>query len=333
MAAYTTERVLDVQHWSDRLFSFRTTRGAGLRFENGQFLMLGLEIDGRRIVRAYSIASANYEEHLEFYSIKVPGGPLTSRLQHIERDSSLLVSSKPTGTLVLRDLKPGRRLIMLATGTGVAPFVSIAKDPETYERFEQVILLRGARVNADLAYGDAVIRRLREDADLGDTVRARLLDYPTVTRDTSRYRGRVTTNIASGQVFSDLGVGPLDPECDRLMICGNMRMLADAQALLESRGFEPSPQVGVAGDYLVERAFVESLDTAAPRREPAIGGGGLGRRGTGRHRPGLRNQGMRGIEIRHEVGQCLPGGGRGGRATGSRLGTRAQQQCLADPRR
>jgi ferredoxin--NADP+ reductase len=275
MATYTTERVLDVKHWGERLFSFSTTRGPGLRFENGQFLMLGLEVDSRKLVRAYSIASANYEEHLEFYSIKVPGGPLTSRLQHIRRDSSLLMSTKPTGTLVLRDLKPGKRLIMLATGTGIAPFVSIAKDPDTYERFEQVILLRGARTNADHAYGDHVIGRLREDEFLGAMVRERLLDYPTVTRDIGRNRGRVTTLIESGRVFADLGVGPLDRDCDRLMICGNMRMLADATALLDSRGLEASPQIGVPGDYLVERAFVESLDVAAPRGErPAIAAAG-----------------------------------------------------------
>ncbi len=265
MATYTTERVLEVRHWSERLFSFRTTRGAGLRFENGQFLMLGLEVDGRKIVRAYSIASANYEEHLEFYSIKVPGGPLTSRLEHIERGSSLLMSTKPTGTLVLRDLKPGKRLILLATGTGIAPFVGIAKDPDTYERFEQVILLRGARTNADLAYGDDVIGKLRDDEYLGEVVRERLLDYPTVTRDIGRHGGRVTTAVESGRVFADLGVGPLDPRRDRFMICGNMRMLADSTALLQARGFEPSPQIGVPGDYLVERAFVESLDVAAPR--------------------------------------------------------------------
>ncbi len=145
MATYTTERVIQVQHWSDKLFTFRTTRSAGLRFENGQFVMLGLEAGGRKIVRAYSIASANHEEHLEFYSIKIPQGPLTSRLQHIEPGEPLLVSSKPTGTLVLRDLRAGRRLFMLATGTGVAPFLGLIKDPEIYERFEQVILVRGAR--------------------------------------------------------------------------------------------------------------------------------------------------------------------------------------------
>lgn len=262
MAAYTMERVLEVKHWSERLFSFSTTRGAGLRFENGQFVMLGLEVEGRKLVRAYSIASANYEEHLEFYSIIVPDGSLTARLQHIRRDSGVLVSSKPTGTLVIRDLRPGKRLILIATGTGVAPFLSIAKDPATYERFEQVILLRGARCNADLAYGDDVVRRLREDADLGEMVRARLLDYPTVTREHERNRGRVTTTMETGRMFAELGLPPLTSEHDRIMICGSMRMLSDATALIEARGFRPSPQIGVAGDYVVERAFVESLDPA-----------------------------------------------------------------------
>jgi ferredoxin/flavodoxin---NADP+ reductase len=265
VASYTLERVLEVQHWGTRLFSFRTTRGSSLRFENGQFVMLGLEFDGRKIVRAYSIASANYEEHLEFYSIIVPDGLLTSRLQHVRPDSQLLVSNKPTGTLVIRDLKPGKRLILMATGTGVAPFVSIAKDPETYERFEQVILLRGARRNADLAYGDDAIRRLREDPDLGDLVRARLLDYPTATREDNRNRGRVTTAVESGRVFSDLGLTPLSPAHDRIMICGNIRMLSDATTLIESRGFSPSAQIGVAGDYVVERAFVEAADPAPAR--------------------------------------------------------------------
>jgi ferredoxin--NADP+ reductase len=271
MASYTTERVLEVRHWSDKLFSFRTTRSAGFRFENGQFIMLGLEVEGRKIVRAYSIASANYEDYLEFYSIKVPQGPLTSRLQHIERDSSLWVSSKPTGTLVVRDVRAGKRLFLLATGTGVAPFLSIVKDPETYEKFEQVILVRGARTNADLAYGDVALDRLRHDPYLGELIEGRLLDYPTVTREALRNRGRVTTAIEGGRVFADLGIPPLDRESDRFMICGNMRMLADAGRILETKGLTVSPQIGMAGDYLVERAFVESFDTeplTAARRRP-----------------------------------------------------------------
>ena len=263
MASYTTEHVVEVRHWSDKLFSFVTTRGTGLRFENGQFIMLGMEIDGRKTVRAYSIASANYEECLEFYSIKVPHGLLTSRLQHIERGTPILISSKPTGTLVLRDVRPGKRLFMLATGTGVAPFLSIAKDPETYERFEQVILVRGARTVADLAYGDAAVQRLRADPYLGDVVTRQLLDYPAATRQAFRHRGRVTSLIESGRIFHDLAIPDLDAGADRIMICGNMRMLSDASRLLESRRFTPSPQIGVPGDCVIERAFVESFDAAA----------------------------------------------------------------------
>jgi ferredoxin--NADP+ reductase len=263
MANYTTEHVVEVRHWSDKLFSFVTTRGTGLRFENGQFIMLGMEINGRKTVRAYSIASANYEECLEFYSIKVPHGLLTSRLQHIERGTPILISSKPTGTLVLRDVRPGKRLFMLATGTGVAPFLSIAKDPETYERFEQVILVRGARTVADLAYGDAAVQRLRADPYVGDVVARQLLDYPAATRQPFRHRGRVTSLIESGRIFQDLAIPGLDAGADRIMICGNMRMLSDASRLLESRRFTPSPQIGVPGDCVIERAFVESFDAAA----------------------------------------------------------------------
>jgi ferredoxin--NADP+ reductase len=265
MATYTTERVLSVQHWSDKLFSFKTTRAAGLRFENGQFIMLGLEVSGRKIVRAYSIASANYEEYLEFYSIKVPHGPLTSRLQHIDCDSPILISSKPTGTLVVRDLRPGRRLFLLSTGTGVAPFLGIVKDPETYERFEQVILVRGARTNADLAYADEAVQRLRADPDLGELVSGALIDYPSVTRESWRNHGRVTTALQSGALCEDLNIPPLDPSTDRIMICGNMRMLADTSRILESRGFEVSPHIGVPGDFVIERAFVETFDSAEAR--------------------------------------------------------------------
>jgi len=269
MATYTSERVIDIHHWSEKLFSFRTTRSSALRFENGQFLMLGLEVDGRKVVRAYSIASANYEEHLEFYSIKVPDGPLTSRLQHIDPGASLLISSKPTGTLVLRDLHPGKRLFMLATGTGVAPFVSICKDPSTYEQFEQVILVRGGATNADLAYGDASIKAMLRDPDLGGLIAAGLLDYPSVTRETFRNRGRVTTALETGNLFGNLGIAPLDPGSDRFLICGNMRMLADACRLLDGRGLRPSPGIGERGDYLVERAFVESCSPARTRPAPS----------------------------------------------------------------
>jgi ferredoxin/flavodoxin---NADP+ reductase len=268
MATYTTERVIQVQHWSDKLFSFKTTRGAGLRFENGQFVMLGLDVGGRKIVRAYSIASANYEEHLEFYSIKIPQGPLTSRLQHVEPGEPLLVSSKPTGTLVLRDVRPGRRLFMLATGTGVAPFLGLIKDPETYERFEQVILVRGARAVGDLAYANSVIARLRADSAISEFVGDRLIDYSSTTREPFRHQGRITTLLESGRLFDDLSIPPLDPASDRVMICGNMRMLADASRWLDALKFDISPRIGVPGGYVIERAFVEEFQ-AAPALEEA----------------------------------------------------------------
>jgi len=268
MATYTTERVIQVQHWSDKLFSFRTTRNASLRFENGQFIMIGLAAGGRKIVRAYSIASANHEDHLEFYSIKIPQGPLTSRLQHVEPGEALLVSSKPTGTLVLRDLRPGRRLFMLATGTGVAPFLGLIKDPEVYERFEQVILVRGARAVGDLAYADSVIARLRADPALAELAGDRLIDYPSITREPFRHRGRITSLLESGRLFEDLSIPPLDPASDRVMICGNMRMLADASRWLEALEFDISPSIGVPGAYVIERAFVEEFQSAPPREEP-----------------------------------------------------------------
>jgi len=258
MATYVPARVTNVHHWSDKLFSFTTTREPSLRFENGQFIMVALEVEGRKVARAYSIASANYEDELEFYSIKVPNGPLTSRLQMLREGDTVLLSSKPTGTLVLRDLKPGKRLFLLSTGTGFAPFSSVIKDPEVYERFEQVIVVRGARAIRDLAYGDSVIRRLREDADFGELVGDRLLDYPTVTREPFVHQGRITTLIESGKLFEDLAVAPLDPASDRVMVCGGMGMLKDLRALLDRLGFEVSPGVGDPGDYVIERAFVDT---------------------------------------------------------------------------
>lgn len=257
MANLGTERVLDVRHWNDSLFSFKTTRDDGLRFENGHFVMIGMEVDGRPLLRAYSIASPNYAEHLEFFSIKVADGRLTSRLQHIREGDSILVSRKPTGTLLTHDLLPGKHLYLFATGTGLAPFLSIVQDPEVYERFEKVVLVHGVRHVSELAYGDFLREELPKNEYFGEEVADKLVYYPTVTREPYRNRGRITDLITSGQLFTDVGLPPLDPEIDRAMICGSMAMLDETSALLEARGFEASPHIGVPGQFVVERAFVE----------------------------------------------------------------------------
>ena len=257
MAAISTERVTSVHHWNDTLFSFRTTRDPGLRFENGHFVMMGLEVDGRPLLRAYSIASANHDEYLEFFSIKVADGPLTSRLQNIQVGQSVLVGRKPTGTLVIRDLKPGRTVYLFSSGTGLAPFLSIIHDPETYARFENVVLVHGVRVKNELAYAELIETRLPQHEYLGEMVRERLIYYPTVTRESFRNEGRITTLMESGRLFADIGLAPLDPATDRAMICGSPPMLADISAMLDARGFAISPHTGVAGDYVIERAFVE----------------------------------------------------------------------------
>jgi ferredoxin/flavodoxin---NADP+ reductase len=256
LTALLTERVLDVRHWTDTQFTFTTTRDRGLRFENGQFLMVGLALGERPLLRAYSIASANHEEHLEFLSIKVPDGPLTSRLQHVRAGDEILVSRKPTGTLVLQDLRPGRRLYLLSTGTGAAPFMSLIKDPQVYERFERVVLVHGVRWARESTVVRHRIEALRGHEILGEAVRERLLYYPSVTREPHVNRGRLTTLIASGRLFRDLGLPSLDPATDRLMVCGSPAMLTDTSALLDARGFSVSPHIGAAGDYLIERAFV-----------------------------------------------------------------------------
>lgn len=257
MAAFNTEQVLSVHHWNDSLFSFKTTRDPALRFHNGHFVMLGLEVDGKPLMRAYSIASANYEENLEFLSIKVPDGPLTSRLQHLKAGDSVLVSRKPVGTLVVDDLKPGKHLYLFATGTGLAPFMSIIKDPEVYERFEKVILMHGVRFVSELAYSDYIQNQLPANEYFGDMVRGKLIYYPTVTREPFAHQGRITHLVESGQVFTDTGLPPLNPETDRAMLCGSPKMLADISAMLDKRGFVVSPGVGQPGDYVIERAFVE----------------------------------------------------------------------------
>ncbi len=257
MSKFATEHVISVHHWNDTLFSFRTTRDPGLRFENGHFVMIGLEVEGKTIARAYSIASANHDEHLEFFSIKVANGPLTSRLQNIKVGDPILVSRKPTGTLVLRDLKPGKNLYMFSSGTGLAPFLSLIHDPETYERFENVVLVHGVRFINELAYAELIETRLPEHEYLGEMVKERLIYYPTVTREAFRNEGRITTLIESGKLCADIGLAPLNPETDRAMICGSPAMLGDISKLLDQRGFVISPHTGVAGDYVIERAFVE----------------------------------------------------------------------------
>lgn len=257
MAAFETEHVLAVRHWNEHLFSFTCTRDAGLRFENGQFLMIGLMNEGRPLVRAYSVASANYEEHLEFFSIKVPNGPLTSRLQHLKEGDEILISRKPTGTLLLHDLKPAKHLYLLSTGTGLAPFLSLVRDPETYERFDKVVLTHGVRHVNDLAYREYLEHELPQHEYLGELVRDKLIYYPTVTREPFHNQGRLDELLASGKLCADIGLPPLDPANDRAMICGSPAMLASLSQLLDSRGFVVSPRIGTPGDYVIERAFVE----------------------------------------------------------------------------
>ena len=257
MSKFYEETVTYVHHWNDTLFTLKTTRNAGLRFRNGEFAMIGLEVNGKPLMRAYSIASTNYDEELEFYSIKVQDGPLTSILQHIKVGDKLLVSKKPTGTLVLDDLNPGKHLYMLATGTGLAPFLSLARDPEVYERFEKVIVVHGVRYVSELGYREMFEKDLFEDELLGEYVKDKLIYYPTVTREPFRNEGRMTDLMKSGKLFQDIGLPPINPSDDRAMICGSPSMNKDVAALLDEFGLKPSPRMGGTGDYVVERAFVE----------------------------------------------------------------------------
>ena len=254
---YSTEKVLSVHHWNDTLFSFKTTRQDGLRFENGQFVMIGLEVDGRPLARAYSVASPNYDEHLEFLSIKVQDGPLTSRLQHIKVGDELLVSRKPTGTLVIHDLKPGKNLYLFSTGTGLAPYMSLIQDIEVYDRFEKVVLVHGVRKINDLAYKNFIENDLPKNEFFGEEIKNKLIYYPTVTREPFKNEGRLTDLIKSGKLFKDIGLDNMNPNDDRAMICGSPEMLKDTQDLLDSMNFKVSPRIGEPGDYVIEHAFVE----------------------------------------------------------------------------
>ena len=256
--AFFVETVTWVQHWTPSLFSFRTTRDPALRFASGQFVMVGLmKDDGKPLVRAYSIASPAWHEELEFYSIKVPDGPLTSRLQNIQVGDQVLIGRKPTGTLVLDGLKPGKRLYMVGTGTGLAPWLSLARDPEVYERFDEVIVTHTVREVADLNYRELLEDELPNDEYLGELIGPKLRYYPTVTREAFRTQGRITDLIASGKLFEDLGVPPLDPAVDRLMLCGGPSVLADLKQMLIERGYQEG-SLANPGDFVLEKAFVET---------------------------------------------------------------------------
>jgi ferredoxin--NADP+ reductase len=257
MSAFLEETVLSVHHWTDRLFSFTTTRDPALRFSNGHFTMIGLrQENGKPLLRAYSVASANYEVHLEFLSIKVPDGPLTSRLQHIKVGDKIVVGRKPTGTLLIDYLLPGKTLYLLGTGTGLAPFLSIVRDPATYEKFEKVVLVHGVREVGELAYMDYLTIDLPANEFLGDMVKEQLLYYPTVTREPFKNRGRIPDLFEAGKIESDLRLPKLDPEHDRAMLCGSPAMLRDLKHLLEKRGFMEG-NTSKPGDFVIERAFAE----------------------------------------------------------------------------
>ena len=254
------QTVTAVKHWTDWLFSFRVTRPASLRFRSGEFVMIGLPGDnGKPILRAYSIASPNWDEELEFYSIKVPDGPLTSRLQHIRPGDKIILRPKPVGTLVLDALLPGKRLWFLATGTGIAPFASLMRDPETFERYEQVVMMHTCRTKAELDYGRELVENLRHDPLLtelyGDGFADRLVYYPTTTREPSPVMGRITDNLASGKVFADLGLPPMNPADDRAMVCGSLAFNVDVKAVLEGFGLREGAN-SEPREFVVEKAFV-----------------------------------------------------------------------------
>jgi ferredoxin/flavodoxin---NADP+ reductase len=255
MAAVTEQTVLSVRHYTDRLFAFRVTRPASFRFRSGEFVMLGLNINGKPLLRAYSIASPSWDEELEFFSIKVPGGPLTEHLQHIQPGDTVLLGTKSVGTLVHDALLPGERLYLLSTGTGIAPFAAVVRDPETYERFSQVILTHTCREAAELTYGVELVAAAKADPLVGEMAIAQLIHYPTTTREQTARMGRITTLIETGKLFEDLGVAPFDPARDRVMICGSMDMLADLKTLCEAAGLEEGANSRPA-HYVVEKAFV-----------------------------------------------------------------------------
>jgi len=256
MSAFFEERVLTVHHWTETLFSFTCTRDPAFRFKSGQFSMIGLMLEGRPLLRAYSMVSANWEDSLQFLSIKVQDGPLTSRLQHIQPGDTVLIGRKPVGTLLAESLLPGRTLYMLGTGTGLAPFMSLIKDPDTYAPFERVVLVHGCRQVAELAYHDEIAQEIHAHEFLGEFTREKLLYYPTVTRQAFRNQGRVTDLMFSGKLPADLGLAPLDKTQDRIMLCGSPALLADFGAWFAREGWAEGSGTR-QGQYVIEKAFVE----------------------------------------------------------------------------
>ena len=255
------QRVTFVKHWTDRLFSFRVTRPTSLRFRSGEFVMIGLMGDnGKPLLRAYSIASPSWDEELEFYSIKVQDGPLTSKLQHIQVGDEIILRPKPVGTLVHDALLPGKRIWFFATGTGFAPFASLLREPQTYEDYDEVIITHTCREVAELDYGRTLIEEIRQDELLreliGDVFADKIRYYPTTTREPSPKMGRITDLMRAGTVFEDLGVPPLSPECDRAMVCGNLAFNLEIKDMLEGYGLvegaNSNPQ-----HYVVEKAFLD----------------------------------------------------------------------------
>lgn len=254
MAAFTTEKVLSVEHYTDRLFRFRTSRPQSLRFRSGEFVMIGLAGEAKPILRAYSVASPSWDEELEFFSIKVEDGPLTSKLQKVQPGDELLIGKKPTGTLVMDALTPGKRLYMFSTGTGFAPFASLLREPETYEKFDEVIVTHTCRLNAELAYSKAIVDGLSEDPLVGEEAPAKVKYVSTCTREDHAVQGRITTLIDTGALFAHLGVPALDPTSDRVMICGSQEMIADTKqrcidaGMTEGSNAQPS-------EFVIEKAF------------------------------------------------------------------------------
>ncbi|MNT02779.1 Ferredoxin--NADP reductase [compost metagenome] len=247
--------VLTVHHWTDRLFSFTTTRDPGFRYQSGQFAMIGLTVDERPLMRAYSMVSPHYEERLEFLSIKVPDGPLTSRLQHVKTGDKVLIGRKASGTLLTQNLIPGKHLYLLSTGTGLAPFMSVIRDPDVYDLYEQVILVHGCREVGELAYKTVIEEELPRNEWFGEVAAAKLRYYPTVTREPFRNQGRIPSLLSTNQISDELGLPPLNVENDRFMLCGSPAMLRDTRALLDALGMQEG-NMSHPGEYVIERAFV-----------------------------------------------------------------------------